>query len=115
MEEHTTIGARIMAGSDSELLQMGEVVALTHHEKWSGKGYPRGLAGSEIPEVGRIVAVADVFDALSSKRVYKSAMGMEESLDIIKKDAGTHFDPECVAAFSAIMDEVLEIHERYKD
>jgi HD-GYP domain-containing protein (c-di-GMP phosphodiesterase class II) len=115
MQDHTTIGARIMAGSDSELLRLSEEVALTHHEKWDGTGYPRNLKGVEISKVGRIVAVADVFDALSSKRVYKGAMGLEESLEIIQKDAGTHFDPESVTAFSEIMDEVRGIHDRYTD
>jgi putative two-component system response regulator len=115
MQEHTTIGARIMADSDSPLLKFSETVALTHHEKWNGGGYPDGLKGEDIPQAGRIVAVADVFDALSSRRVYKGALALEESLGIIQADAGTHFDPECAAAFSEIMDEVREIHEEYKD
>jgi HD-GYP domain-containing protein (c-di-GMP phosphodiesterase class II) len=115
MQDHTTIGGRILSGSDSELLKLSEVVAMTHHEKWDGSGYPRGLKGAEIPKAGRIVAVADVFDALSSRRVYKGAMGLEESLEIIHKDAGTHFDPECVSAFSGIQDEVQDIHDRYQD
>jgi putative two-component system response regulator len=115
MQEHTTIGGRIMADSDSPLLKSSETVALTHHEKWDGSGYPNGLKGEEIPQVGRIVAVADVFDALSSRRVYKGALALEESLGIIQADAGTHFDPECAAAFSGIMDEVREIHEKYRD
>jgi putative two-component system response regulator len=115
MQEHTTIGGRIMADSESPLLKFSETVALTHHEKWDGSGYPNGLKGEEIPQVGRIVAVADVFDALSSRRVYKGALALEESLGIIQADAGTHFDPECAAAFSEILDEVKEIHEKYKD
>jgi len=115
MQEHTTIGGRIMADSDSPLLKFSETVAITHHEKWNGSGYPNGLKGEEIPQVGRIVAVADVFDALSSRRVYKGALALEESLGIIQSDAGTHFDPECAGAFAEIMDEVKEIHEQYQD
>jgi response regulator RpfG family c-di-GMP phosphodiesterase len=115
MQEHTTIGARIMADSDSPLLKFSETVAMTHHEKWDGSGYPTGMKGEDIPQVGRIVAVADVFDALSSRRVYKGALALEESLGIIQSDAGTHFDPECAAAFAEIMDEVKEIHEKYQD
>jgi len=115
MEGHTEIGAKILKGSDSDIIQMSEIVAITHHEKWNGKGYPKGLKETEIPQSGRIVAVADVFDALSSRRVYKGAMGLEEAFGIIKKDAGTHFDPECVEAFGTILDEASDIHERYQD
>lgn len=115
MEGHTKIGAKILSGSDSELLQISEMVAITHHEKWNGKGYPKGLKKSEIPQAGRIVAVADVFDALSSRRVYKGAMGLEEAFEIINKDAGTHFDPECVEAFGTILDEAREIHDHYQE
>jgi putative two-component system response regulator len=115
MQQHTAIGSRILAGSDSPILQMSEEVALSHHEKWDGSGYPRGLAGEDISQVGRIVAVADVFDALASKRVYKGALGVDETLAILKKDAGSHFDSECVEAFEAIMPEVLEIRETFRD
>ena len=115
MQDHTTIGGRIMAGSESELLRMSEVVAMTHHEKWDGSGYPNKIKGTDIPKVGRVVAVADVFDALSSRRVYKGAIDLDESLGIIQKDAGTHFDPECVSAFSEIMDQVRKIRERHTE
>ena len=115
MQRHPEIGSRILAGSDSEVLKLSEVVALTHHEKWDGTGYPRGLRGPDIPEVGRIVAVADVFDALSSKRVYKGAMGLDEAFGILQKDAGTHFDPRCVEAFVAIRAEVEDIGQRFRD
>lgn len=115
MQQHTAIGSRILAGSESPILQMSEEVALSHHEKWDGSGYPRGLAGADISQVGRIVAVADVFDALASKRVYKGALGVDETLAILKKDAGSHFDPECVEAFEAIMPEVLKIRETFQD
>ncbi|HOX42162.1 MAG TPA: GAF domain-containing protein [Myxococcota bacterium] len=115
MQHHTTIGSRILAGSESPVLQMSELVAWTHHEKWDGSGYPRGLKGKDIPQAGRIVAVADVFDALISKRVYKGALGVEETLGILRQDAGKHFDPEAVEAFAAGMDEVLAIRDRYRD
>jgi HD-GYP domain-containing protein (c-di-GMP phosphodiesterase class II) len=115
MQRHAEIGARILSGSDSEIPKLSEVVARTHHEKWDGSGYPLGLKASDIPEVGRIVAVADVFDALSSKRVYKGALGLDEALGIIRQDAGKHFDPKCVEAFSAILDEVRAIADRFKE
>lgn len=115
MQHHPEIGSRILSGSDSEILKLSEVVALTHHEKWDGTGYPRHLRGEDIPEVGRIVAVADVFDALSSKRVYKGAMGMDEALSILQQDAGTHFDPRCVSAFLDIRSEVEDIARRFRD
>jgi HD-GYP domain-containing protein (c-di-GMP phosphodiesterase class II) len=115
MQQHTTIGSRILAGSDSPVLQMSEVVARSHHEKWDGSGYPLGQAGAQIPLVGRIVAVADVFDALASKRVYKGALGIDETMGILKQDAGSHFDPACVDAFSKILPEILDIRERFAD
>jgi HD-GYP domain-containing protein (c-di-GMP phosphodiesterase class II) len=115
MQQHTTIGARILTGSESPVLQMSELVAASHHEKWDGSGYPRGLAGKAIPQAGRIVAVADVFDALISKRVYKGALGVEETVGILMTDAGTHFDPEVVEAFVADIDKMNEIRERYRD
>ncbi len=115
MQEHTTIGASIMSGSDSPVLQMSEQVALYHHEKWDGSGYPQGLEGENIPLVGRILAVADVFDALSSKRVYKGALSINETMEILKKDSGSHFDPQCVEAFTQILDEVVEIKEKFSD
>ncbi|RLB58740.1 MAG: diguanylate cyclase [Deltaproteobacteria bacterium] len=115
IQGHTEIGARILAGSDSRLLQLSETVALTHHEKWDGSGYPRGLRGRDIPQAGRIVAVADVFDALSSRRVYKGALGLEEAYDIIRQDAGSHFDPECAEAFGQVLEEAAVIHQRYQD
>lgn len=115
MEEHAVIGSRILKGSDSQLLQLSEIVALTHHEKWDGSGYPNGLEGEKIPLVGRIVAVADVFDALTSSRVYKNAMLLNESFSLLTKDAGSHFDPVCIKAFSSIQNEVQDIYERYKD
>lgn len=115
METHTEIGARILGGSDTALLRLSEVVALTHHEKWDGTGYPQRLAGEDIPLEGRIVAVADVFDALCSRRVYKDAFGFEASVDIVRKDAGTHFDPQCVEAFLSILEPIRAIQDRFKE
>lgn len=93
MKAHTTIGHRILAGSDVELLQIAATIALTHHERVDGTGYPQGLRGTEIPVEGRIVAIADVFDALTNDRVYRPAMTLEETIGIMTAGRGTHFDP----------------------
>lgn len=100
---HTTIGAQILGGGQSPLLQLAEVVALTHHERWDGRGYPRGLSGEQIPLAGRIVAVADVFDALISERPYKRAWTRAAACAEIEASAGTQFDPNVVAVFLEIM------------
>jgi putative two-component system response regulator len=107
MQEHTTIGARILGRSRSELLQLAQEVALTHHERWDGSGYPAGMAGEQTPQSGRIVAVADVFDALSHVRPYKAAWPVDEARGWIVEHAGTHFDPEVVQAFVEIEDDAL--------
>jgi CHASE2 domain-containing sensor protein len=99
MKTHTTIGANILSGSNSPLLQMAEEIALTHHEKWDGSGYPRGLVGPEIPLVGRICAICDVFDALTSKRPYKEAWPPADALDELRSQSGRHFDPRLVELF----------------
>lgn len=113
MKKHTEIGARILAGSDVPLLKMSEQIALCHHEKWDGTGYPRGLRGEEIPVEGRIVALADVFDALTSRRCYKPAFTVEKALEIIREGQGKHFDPQCVDAFLSALGEVLEIKKEF--
>lgn len=115
MEQHTLIGARILGGSSSELLQIGECIALTHHEKWDGSGYPRGLAGEAIPLYGRICAVADVFDALTSERPYKDAFSNENALAILREGRGTHFDPAILDVFLANFNAVLRIQREYAD
>ena len=92
-----------------------KTIAQTHHEKYNGTGYPLGLKGEEIPLEGRIVAVADVYDALSSSRPYKKAFSQEECLEIILKDRGEHFDPTCVDAFFARVSEIVEVAEKYAD
>jgi len=109
MKTHTTIGAKILAGSKAEILQVAGVIALSHHEKWNGKGYPQGLAGDKIPLAARIVGLADVFDALTSRRPYKDPFPAEVAFDIIKKERGEHFDPEIVDVFLENIDDVLKI------
>ncbi|KQP07407.1 transcriptional regulator [Methylobacterium sp. Leaf99] len=99
MERHAERGRRILEGSSSLLMQRAAEIAATHHERWDGSGYPAGLAGEAIPLSGRIVAVADVFDALTSDRPYKKAWSEAEALNHIRANAGSHFDPACVAAF----------------
>ncbi len=109
MEEHTTVGHAILSGSDSELLQMAARVALTHHERYDGSGYPSGLAGEEIPIEGRIVAVADVFDALLSDRSYRPAMTVAEATEAIRQGKGSHFDPEIAQLLLDHLEEALSL------
>lgn len=109
MKLHTVVGGRILSNSDSYVIQMAEQIALTHHEKWDGSGYPDGLKGSQIPLWGRISAIVDVFDALTNDRPYKKAFSVDESLAILKKGTGTHFDPEVSEAFFSIKEEILSI------
>ena len=111
MEQHTTVGHRILSGSESELLQMAAKVALNHHERWDGKGYPRGLKGEEIPLEARIVAVADVFDAILSDRSYRPAMSPEEAIALIEDGSGSHFDPEVAGALLDHRQEVLALRD----
>ncbi len=115
MKRHTVIGTGILTKSDSDIIRTGESIALTHHEKWDGSGYPRGLSRSEIPLEGRITAIADVFDALTSKRPYRGPLSIAKSLDIITKGCGSHFDPAVVDAFFAIEKEILAIREKFQD
>lgn len=115
MRSHTTIGANILKGSKIGFVRLGETIALTHHEKWDGSGYPNGLKGRKIPLAGRIVALADVFDALTSKRPYKKAYTIEESKRIILEDRGKHFDPDVVDTFFSIQDAIVNIKETYQE
>ena len=108
MKTHTTIGARILSGSSSPLVQMAEKIALTHHERWDGSGYPAGLSGEEIPLVGRICTVCDVFDALVSDRPYKNAWSVEEALEEIDRMAGRHFDPRLAKLFVDLAPTMVE-------
>jgi putative two-component system response regulator len=109
MKQHTIIGSYILAASDAEVIKLGRDIALTHHEKWDGSGYPRGLKGTEIPVTGRIAGIADVFDALTSKRPYKEAFSTDKSFAIIAESRGSHFDPRIVDAFFAVKEEILRI------
>ena len=115
MRQHTTIGARILGNSSSKLLQAGQVIAISHHEWWDGSGYPNGLSGESIPLWGRICAVADVFDAVTSVRPYKPAYTNEQAYEILRRERGTHFDPHIVDVFFERLSEVLEIQARYRD
>ena len=115
MKLHTIIGANILKGSKIGFVRMGETIAGTHHEKWDGSGYPNGLKGGRIPLAGRIVALADVFDALTSKRPYKEAFSIEKSHRIIKQGYVKHFDPDVLDAFFSIQDEILKIKETFQD
>jgi putative two-component system response regulator len=115
MKLHTTIGGKILSNSDSDVIQMAEQIALTHHEKWDGSGYPDGLKGAKIPLWGRIAAIVDVFDALTRDRPYKKALPIDQSLEILKKATGTHFDPEVSDAFFSIQEEILSIFRGNED
>ena len=109
IKQHPTIGFELLDGSTSPLMKVAAEIAYTHHEKFDGSGYPRGLVGNDIPLFGRIVAVADVFDALTSQRPYKRAWTVERAVALLQERAGTHFDPICVEAFLSDFDEVLSI------
>ncbi len=115
MEQHAEIGYRILAGSQSELLRLAAEIAWTHHEHVDGSGYPLGISSEEIPLEGRIAAIADVFDALSSDRVYKKAFPLGQAIDIMREGRGAHFDAKLLDLFLDSMDEVLAIREQYAD
>ncbi len=115
MKNHPRIGYDILKGSPSKYLSMGAIVALGHHEKYDGSGYPNGLHGEDIPIVARIVAVADVFDALVSERSYKHAWTVDESLEYLEAQKGKHFDPRCVEAFMSAVERVKEIQTQFLD
>lgn len=115
MKAHTTIGYEILKDSAAPALRMAAVIALSHHEKFDGSGYPGALAGEAIPIEGRVVAVADVFDALTSERPYKKAWELSEAVAWLQRGAGQHFDPRCVDAFLRDWQSVLAIRERFRD
>ena len=115
MERHTLMGHEILRDSASRYIQMGAVIALRHHERWDGKGYPRGLSHVEIPLEARIVALADVYDALRSVRPYKSAWSREAACAYLSEQAGRHFDPDCVETFLSNFDEMVAIEESLRD
>ena len=111
----STIGHEILKGSASKYVRMGALIALGHHERYDGKGYPRGLDGDHIPLCARIVAVADVYDALTSARPYKKAWNSADALDYVRAQRGKHFDPGLADAFLAISDKVLEVQRDLQD
>lgn len=117
MKQHAVIGWKILQGhsAGNRILETAAEIALAHHEKFDGSGYPNGTKGTDIPLVGRIVAVADVFDALTSVRPYKRAWSVDEAASFIHQNAGQHFDPDCVDAFFAAWNDILAIRDRYQD
>ena len=115
MKRHPVIGAEIIGEHSSSLLKMARQIAMCHHEKWDGSGYPNGLKGEDIPIEARIVTVADVFDALTTERPYKKAWTVEAALDVLHKDAGKHFDPKLVMLFVSVLPRILEIKERWAE
>lgn len=115
MREHAAIGADILKDSTSPYLKAGYIIAISHHEKYDGSGYPQGLIGEDIPLYGRIVAIADVFDALTSVRPYKKAWPFEEAIEFLKQNAGTHFDPLLIDLFTTDLHDVHAIHTQYED
>ena len=115
MKEHTVIGAQLLSNSQSPILQMGETIALTHHERWDGSGYPNRLGGEDIPLVGRICAISDVFDALSSKRCYKESWPLENVLQELRSLSGIQFDPRLIEIFDELLPVILDIQRTYTD
>lgn len=115
MKRHPEIGYEILSQSNSELMKKSAIIALTHHEKFDGSGYPRGLKGEGIPLEGRIVALADVFDALASRRPYKKAWDLSDIFRFVESQSGSHFDPQVVAAFNRGRSEILEVYHRYQE
>lgn len=114
IQAHTLMGSDILADSDIPLLQMAQRIAASHHERWDGSGYPYALVGKDIPLEGRIAALADVFDALTSRRRYKDAWKFDRALEEIRSLSGTHFDPDVVAAFEGALPQIREIYDRFQ-
>ena len=115
MKTHATIGHQILHNSPSKYISLGAEIALGHHEKYDGSGYPQGLKGKEIPLEARIVAVADVFDALTSQRPYKKAWSNEEAFNHLKTAKGKHFDPECVESFLTRLEQIVQVQDKFQD
>ncbi len=112
MRRHPLIGAEILKGSDINFLQMGEVIALTHHERWDGSGYPQGLKGEDIPLSGRIFAIADVFDALTTKRAYKPEIDLSKAIELLQNSSGILFDPKVVEVFTENFEEIIKARKQ---
>jgi putative two-component system response regulator len=115
METHTVKGAAILCSSGNEMIRLAAEIALSHHEKWDGTGYPQGLAADAIPQSARIVAVADIFDALTSQRPYKGAWPTARAVDYIRQQSGRHLDPAVVDAFSDSIDDALRLSQQFRD
>lgn len=115
IKTHTTIGYNLLKRSNREVLKSAAIIAHEHHERYDGKGYPRGLKGKEIHIFGRIVSIADVFDALGSQRVYKKGWATEDILNYFYQERGKHFDPDLVDILFDNLDEFIEIKEKYSD
>lgn len=115
MKAHTLIGADILSKPQSQLVALAYSIAITHHEKWDGSGYPKGLKGEEIPLEGRIAAVADVFDALTSERPYKAAWTVEEAVSLLEEESGKHFDPELVGLFIQELPKIIDIKNKFAE
>jgi putative two-component system response regulator len=115
MRTHAEMGFEIIGKQSARILQIGGLIAMTHHEKWNGTGYPKGLKGEEIPLAGRLSAICDVFDALTSVRPYKKAWTVDDALALITREAGEHFDPKLAQMFVSMKSEICEIMERYQD
>lgn len=115
MQKHVEYGADILGNHNSELLSLAREVALGHHEKWNGKGYPNGVKGEDIPLSARIVAIADVFDALTSERPYKKAWPIDKVIKLLEEEAGEHFDPKLIPEFMVCLPRVFEIMKEYGD
>jgi putative two-component system response regulator len=115
LKRHAEVGARILEVGSSHLIDLARSIALTHHEWWDGTGYPLGLKGEDIPLEGRITAVADVFDALSTRRCYKDAFPLEKCFAIMGEQRGSHFDPEILDAFFAARQSIVQIQVQYAD
>jgi putative two-component system response regulator len=113
MKTHSEIGYRILSRSDTPLFRLAAEVAHYHHEKWDGTGYPVGLKGNDIPESARIVAIADVFDALTNKRPYKGAWSLDDAFKSIERHSGTHFEPRLVKAFLAVRNEIEAVKQNW--
>jgi HD-GYP domain-containing protein (c-di-GMP phosphodiesterase class II) len=115
VERHAEIGHNILTRSSDPTMQLAATIALTHHERVDGQGYPRGLRGEQIPMPGRIAAVADVFDALTHDRVYRAALSVPQALSILEEGCGAHFDPRVLDAFAIVLSQVLDVRERHPD
>ncbi len=112
---HADAGHEMLLGSGSEVVQLGGLIAHTHHERWDGSGYPRGLTGETIPQEGRIAAIGDVFDALTSDRVYRAALPIKTAVKMMQDERGQHFDPELLDAFFLAQPQIEQIRRRYAD